>query len=426
MLQSLSLHHVGPVPNLSATLGSRLNILTGDNGLGKSFLLDVCFWTLTGIWPGGRIALPEANGKKIEPKIIYEVQGKSKKAKQNSKHATFDFGSQTWNRPPGRPFMPGLVVYAAIDGSFAVWDPARNYWRDPATGIKQGEEQPKAYQLTAETLADGLVEGKQQLCNGLIRDWVEWYLNRKNNPKTNPFEYLESVISALSHPCEPLLCDEPQKVFSNDSRRFPTLKMPYGTVSYPKWSAGIKRIVHLAYLLVWAWTEHQQAALLRNESPTDRIVLIVDEIESHLHPKWQRTILPALLQVVQKLQSDISTQIFATTHSPLVLASLESHFDMEVDQVFRFNLHEKSISLENPTWATQGDVVAWLTSDYFGLDQARSREAEEAIEAAEAFVRKDAHRIRPHLDTREKITARLQEVLPGLDPFWPRWIVEGQ
>lgn len=36
----------------------------------------------------------------------------------------------------------------------------------------------------------------------------------------------------------------------------------------------------------------------------------------------------------------------------------------------------------------EGDVVNWLVSDAFGLDQARSVEAEQAIEAAEADVSK--------------------------------------
>ncbi len=31
-------------------LGERLNVLTGDNGLGKSFVLDVAWWALTGTW----------------------------------------------------------------------------------------------------------------------------------------------------------------------------------------------------------------------------------------------------------------------------------------------------------------------------------------------------------------------------------------
>ena len=32
---------------------------------------------------------------------------------------------------------------------------------------------------------------------------------------------------------------------------------------------------------------------LRKESPTDRLILLVAKLESHLHPKWQRVILPA-------------------------------------------------------------------------------------------------------------------------------------
>jgi len=61
MLKSTKLHGVGPVRDLSASFGERLNVITGDNGLGKSFLLDVCFWSLTGTWPGGRLAIPDRN-----------------------------------------------------------------------------------------------------------------------------------------------------------------------------------------------------------------------------------------------------------------------------------------------------------------------------------------------------------------------------
>ncbi|XXT61167.1 hypothetical protein WMF28_08120 [Sorangium sp. So ce590] len=38
-------------------------------------------------------------------------------------------------------------------------------------------------------------------------------------------------------------------------------------------------------------------------------------------------------------------------------------------------------------WAKRGDAIGWLTSPVFGLEQARSIEAERAIEAAEALMR---------------------------------------
>ena len=46
-------------------------------------------------------------------------------------------------------------------------------------------------------------------------------------------------------------------------------------------------------------------------------ILLVDEIENHLHPTWQRRIIPALLRHFPRVQ------IFATTHSPFVVAGLK-------------------------------------------------------------------------------------------------------
>jgi DNA repair ATPase RecN len=44
MLKSLKLTNVGPISNMEMAFGNRLNLVTGDNGLGKSFLLDIAWW----------------------------------------------------------------------------------------------------------------------------------------------------------------------------------------------------------------------------------------------------------------------------------------------------------------------------------------------------------------------------------------------
>lgn len=54
MIKELHLHQIGPVPDLLAKFGSRLNLVTGDNGLGKTFLLDACWYTLTRTWADDR------------------------------------------------------------------------------------------------------------------------------------------------------------------------------------------------------------------------------------------------------------------------------------------------------------------------------------------------------------------------------------
>ena len=45
-------------------------------------------------------------------------------------------------------------------------------------------------------------------------------------------------------------------------------------------------------------------------------IFLLDEIESHLHPAWQRKVLPAFQRIFPK------AQIFIATHSPFVIASL--------------------------------------------------------------------------------------------------------
>jgi DNA repair exonuclease SbcCD ATPase subunit len=52
MIKRLHLSNVGPCPDMPPVeFGGRMNIITGDNGLGKSFLLDTVWWALTRRWP---------------------------------------------------------------------------------------------------------------------------------------------------------------------------------------------------------------------------------------------------------------------------------------------------------------------------------------------------------------------------------------
>lgn len=221
----------------------------------------------------------------------------------------------------------------------------------------------------------------------------------------------------------PLRPGEPTRVSIDDVRDIPTIEMPYGTVPIIHASAGIRRVAALAYLLVWSLHEHIQASKLLNQEPDSRIVLLFDEVETHLHPAWQRQVLPALLAVVDELAQEGNVQVLAATHAPLVMASVETVFDDARDRIFHLDLGTGCAVADEIPWAKRGDAVGWLVSEVFGLRQARSREAERAIEAAEAFMRGDGAEIPDDLRSEDAIHAELERVLPGHDPFWPRWIV---
>ena len=411
MLKRLELNGVGPAPRLEIEFSSRLNLFTGDNGLGKSFVLDVAWWALTRSW-SGYPALPSWKGK--EPAIEFAFSAKTRDLEYRS---TFDRKQQVFTGKPGRPANPGLVLYARVDGGFSLWDPARNYWR--RKGGVDVQDRPPAYHFAPDEIWDGLHDEDRVLSNGLIQDWTLWQKEKGAN-----FELLQRVLKTLSpSPEEELVPGLPTRISLDDVRDIPTIRMPYGQdVPVLHASAGMKRVLALAYLLVWAWQEHQRASELLGQTPASQIILLVDEIEAHLHPRWQRLILRSLLEVVEALAGSVSVQLIGATHSPLILASVEPDFQDEADTLYTFDLVEHEVRLEKVPWRKRGDASSWLVSEVFDLPSARSVEAEQALGKASEFLSGEAR----DPESAALLDQQLRTLLSDTDPFWARWRYVGE
>jgi hypothetical protein len=309
------------------------------------------------------------------------------------------------------------VLYAQVEGGFSVWDPARNYFKKSKD--EAGPERQPAYVFSSREVWDGLKHGDTQLCNGLILDWALW---QKEGGEA--FDQLSQVLKTLSPSLEEqLVPGELGKLSIDDARWIPTLKMPYGLdVLILTASAAMKRVVELAYLLVWSWQEHVRSVALLDEAPTRQVTFLIDELESHLHPRWQRTIVRSLLQVMKALAGEASVQIVAATHSPLLLASVEPLFDPQQDAWFDLDLERKGtaadVKLTRRDFVRHGEVSNWLTSEAFDLGSPRSLEAETAIANARALLRLQDQ---APIEDIEKVDSALRAVLGDIDPFWVRW-----
>ncbi len=420
MLKSLCIKDVGPSDHLHVEFGARLNALTGDNGLGKTFVLDVAWWALTGFWPH-LPALPRVGA--AHPSIDIDVEPVSYHPMRGMSVGPGQFlpKSQAWRHPHPDRYSEALALYVRVDGGFAVWDPLRHV-RDIDLNQTEWFERTPGLNFTESTLWNGLSEDGKPLCNGLIRDWVSWQLQSRAG-SDDTFRVLEQVLGELSPHGETLVPGDPTPVFVNDARDFPTLQMPYGTIPVVHASQGMKRILGLAYLLVWAWREHQRAAKVIGFVPRRDIVLLIDEPEAHLHPEWQRRVVPALVRAVEEMTQGLLVQVIFTTHAPMVLAGLEPSFDVRRDKLFLFEIAERDVRLREVPWVPRGDALSWLVSEVIGLAQARSVDGERAVEAAEAWMRGDLDALPKGLDTSDAIHAELVRVLPDQDHFWPRWIV---
>ena len=325
-----------------------MNLFTGDNGLGKTFLLDTAWWSLTGHWPHdvnprltvGFAAAPrdaEAPAT-METRVRWSGQAEDHIAKWSR-------SVERWTRHYSG--AESLVIYAHADGSMSVWDPLRNYPGGDEFGHRASErllhahrDGRAAYVFSEPEVWDGLWEEtrgrRTPVCNGLLFDWSSWI---KEQDRSNA-NAMQAALEALSPGGGDTLTVGPvQRLSVRDSRDIPTIQTTWaGAVPILHAAAGVRSVCVLAYVLTWAWKEHRLVATRLGKPPSGSVIMLFDEVERHLHPRWQRSILGSLRNVGSVLLGDASLQLMVTTHSPLVMASAEAWFNSEQDAWFDLDL----------------------------------------------------------------------------------------
>lgn len=419
MINKLTLVKVGPSDEMEIPLAPRLNIMTGDNGLGKSFILDAIWWIQTRTWPmdlnrhissGGR-ARPLPSQQNAARIIAEAVTSSGTKTIMTGK---FNKNTETW-KIPGRPCKWGLILYSMYDGGFALWDPERNY---ALTEKDLGTTRKPAYVFSTEEVWQGKIIQGATVCNGLIADWAGWH--KENGAE---IALLRDILKILSPEGEELKPGKLTRISVDDVRDIPTVIMPYnGDAGTPvlHLSSGIRRILSLAYMLIWAWREHQKACEVHNVSPSAEITFLVDEVETHLHPRWQRSILKALVSVLEKLTGAPKIQLVVSTHAPLVMSSCEDFFDNGTDAWLDLDCRDNRVILTDRKFEPLGEVSAWLTSEAFDLSSDRSMKNEALLKEASRMLRDDLQES-PDLDSLKAMRRRLAEALSEDDPFRLVW-----
>lgn len=89
-------------------------------------------------------------------------------------------------------------------------------------------------------------------------------------------------------------------------------------------------------------------------------IVLVDEVDLHLHPAWQRTVIPRLARTMPNVQ------FVFTSHSPLVVGTLHR------ENVRVVRAHHGGAQIEPPSIEVHGlSADQILTSEYFGLESTR-------------------------------------------------------
>ena len=155
------------------------------------------------------------------------------------------------------------------------------------------------------------------------------------------------------------------------------IKIPYSNLSL-----GYKSIISLTVDLSWRLINKYP------ESPNplkEAAIVLIDEIDSHLHPLWQR-------EIIQKLSSHFpNVQFIATAHSPLIVqAAMDANYEI-------LKSEGNVVLVINDTENVDGwRIDQILTSDFFGLSTSRGPEIQKKIDQRRELLKLQ------HLDNSQK------------------------
>ena len=270
--------------------------------------------------------------------------------------------------------------------------------REDLPGISDQDE-PDAFGETAEEALTGPFSGARTMCASRLLTEELWSSEREDLPDLARVTLMQAM--ELADACSKRICNE----VIRDSRTHNYIPGPYalGYLLHPRGNAsGIEILrmmgadtydarnfdslpndeqpasgiyadynepvpIYLGHLssgtegtLLWIrWlalkmVHHYQ---FDREWMNKPAILLIDEIENHLHPTWQRRVIPALLDHFPNLQ------IFATTHSPFVVAGLRA------GQVHLLN--RDSNGVVTATTNTE-DIIGWTMDEilrtWMGVD----------------------------------------------------------
>ena len=180
--------------------------------------------------------------------------------------------------------------------------------------------------------------------------------------------------------------------------------------SEPLDASSLSSGTQLTFLWIW-WLALR---MLHHYEFTDgwekrSVILLIDEIENHLHPTWQRRVIPALLEHFPGLQ------IFATTHSPFVVAGLKA------GQVHLLNRDaDGTVTASTNT----EDIVGWTADEilrvYMGVDDPTDNVTAEAAEQLRRLRDEEPRTDEREEEDRQAEMLRLRQIVDRAELSGPR------
>jgi predicted ATP-binding protein involved in virulence len=409
-IQKLTLTNYRGARSLSLDLHKNLNVLVGVNGVGKTTILDAVAIMLS--WAVSRIRQPGTSGRPISEDDITNHQQSA-----SIELSCIDRGSSiAWKLVKNRKSSSSLKQLS----DFAQLNEYTKALQSQITAKEQDVNIPLFvhYPVNRAVLKiplsirkkhrfDLLTTYDKALETGAnFQTFFEWFREREDleneikarsdQPSLSgsepPPQYPDPQLAAVRSALNQLLPE-----FRNLTVRRSPLRMEIEKNGQPltvnQLSDGEKCLIAMVSDLArrMAIANPNRSNPLHGEG-----IILIDEIDLHLHPKWQRMVVPRLLEVFQNCQFIVST------HSPHVLTHVQP------ESIFLLEWVEQNLTIQKPS-ESYGKSVDRILEDLMGLDTTRPTEVDSGLHSIYQMI--DSN----HLNRAREEVARMRQEI-GDDP----------
>jgi hypothetical protein len=336
-----------PIPNKPADL-AEVHLLTGVNGTGKTRIL-CAMATVLGNFEPLKKRLTDNKPLTISIAETPDVQKTPWPGIMNVQAPTANWV----RREPGAQWTEKIPAFA-YSGTAYVSDTAVA----PMAPLSP-QKREEALSFTKPT------DQSTYLLQGIMNLKVQAAMDAQSLEQNAPATRALRLISAL----EKTISEITGMSFRFHIAPYPklSLQVHWGDANLPfnLLPDGLRSII--------GWMVHAVVAMdvfLQGQSDpmTTRAIFLIDEIETNLHPAWQRRILPAF----QKLFPN--SQIIVASHSPFLIASLNHGW------IHPFALSKNGTArAEEPVQASEGHSYLTVLEDIMGLRELYDPETEDLL-----------------------------------------------
>lgn len=334
-INKLKIEGVGGIKLINLSFNDRMNLLCGPNGIGKTTILE----SIAHIFSNGDTNILKRNVASKISKISAEIDINGT---VENKGIQFDtFIPETSTRVTGFHLRTSGLISLKTTRTFQ-------------------------YQSLKSVSKDSNKENHilwNDAINGInLTDIKNWFVNRYlYSPHAGALTPEQLSNFELAKKCFSLLNKDFSFSKVNASSNEIMINTPSGEIYYEYLSSGFKSIISILFGIIKEIEFRFKDPKINAEDFQG--IILIDEIELHLHPEWQEKIVDILLDVFPK------AQFFASTHSPHVIQTAKPK------QIIALGLDNDNViqrELPNSEFGFQGWTIEEVLIDVMGMNSLRT------------------------------------------------------